>query len=185
MNQLLKDAIYPVVGIWDADVLLSEQQVLAAIECINKGAIMCFPYDGNFCLLGELASKAVRSDTEILQQYQNQPFTRQPSVGGAFLVNKEKYLAAGGENECFYGWGYEDTERVKRMEILDFPIARAKNPIFHLHHSGFAMDENQAANIRYNLRVFLYICSKNKPELSEIIKNRTDMFSYLNSQTPI
>lgn len=35
-----------------------------------------------------------------------------PSVGGAFLVNRKVYLKAGGENEHFYGWGPEDTERV-------------------------------------------------------------------------
>lgn len=28
-----------------------------------------------------------------------------PSVGGAFIVNKQRYLKGGGENENFYGWG--------------------------------------------------------------------------------
>lgn len=56
-----------------------------------------------------------------------------PSVGGAFLVNKTKYLETGGENEGFYGWGPEDVERVKRLEILELPIARTKGALY-IHH---------------------------------------------------
>ena len=44
------------------------------------------------------------------------------SVGGAFLVNKNVYIKYGGENQHFYGWGPEDAERCKRMEILGLPI---------------------------------------------------------------
>ena len=40
------------------------------------------------------------------------------------------YLRAGGENEAFYGWGPEDAERVKRLEILDHSFAS------HLFESG-------------------------------------------------
>ena len=56
------------------------------------------------------------------------------SVGGAFIVNKEKYLNAGGENENFYGWGLEDCERVKRMEILNLQVHRSIGSLFHLWH---------------------------------------------------
>jgi hypothetical protein len=56
------------------------------------------------------------------------------SVGGAFIVNKQRYLKGGGENENFYGWGPEDAERLKRMEILEEPTQRIEGPLFHLHH---------------------------------------------------
>lgn len=177
LNQLLKDTIYPIVGIWDADVLLPEQQVIASIDCINRGVTMCFPYDGNFCMLGELTSKEVRLNTNILQQYQNQRFTRQPSVGGAFLVNKEKYLNIGGENEGFYGWGPEDVERVKRMEILELAIERVQGPLFHLYHTRATNLDNR----QHNQIVLLNTCKMHKIELINALKNHTGFFSYLDN----
>lgn len=55
-------------------------------------------------------------------------------VGEAFLVHKDYYMEAGGENEHFYGWGMEDMERVKRIEILGLPVSRASGSIYHMFH---------------------------------------------------
>lgn len=176
LNLLLKDAIYPIVGVWDADVLLPEQQVISAIECINKGAIMCFPYDGNFCFIGEMESKAVRTNIENLQYNQNLYWKGKPSVGGAFLVNKEQYLNVGGENEGFYGWGHEDVERVKRLEILDLPIKRVHGPLFHLYHTSTIYLEGY----QHNQKVLLNTCKMEKEELIYVLKNHIGVFSYLN-----
>lgn len=185
LNILLKNAQHSIVGIWDTDIIASEAQLIEAIQFIKNGYIMSFPYNGHVLFLDKQESILIRNNEAKINNSLGRMLMGRPSMGGAFFVNKENYLAAGGENECFYGWGYEDTERVKRMEILGYLIARAKNPIFHLHHSGFIIDENQVANIRYNLRVFLYVCSKNKQELSKIIKNQTDMFSYLSNDVSI
>ena len=73
------------------------------------------------------------------------------SVGGAFLVNKEFYLYAGGENENFYGWGPEDAERVKRLEIFNMSIYFTPGELFHLWHpvgknSCFANHEVERKN---------------------------------------
>ena len=89
-----------------------------------------------------------------------------PSVGGAFLVNRVAYLRAGGENEAFYGWGPEDAERVKRLEILELPIARVKGPLYHLDHprginSGFDMGERD----KRNLEALLATCRRSKAEM--------------------
>ena len=56
------------------------------------------------------------------------------SCGGAFFVNRSVYVQAGGENEHFYGWGPEDLERVKRMEILGYSVTRIKGDLYHLYH---------------------------------------------------
>jgi predicted glycosyltransferase involved in capsule biosynthesis len=58
------------------------------------------------------------------------------SKGGAFLADRNKYLEAGGENENFLGWGPEDFERVKRMEILHQTVHFAKGPLFHYGIQG-------------------------------------------------
>lgn len=180
LNILLRSAKYSIVGIWDTDIIASEMQIKEAIKFIKDGCVLSFPYNGNVLFLDKEESALIRNSLVEVSCKLGKRLMGRPSMGGAFFVNREKYMAAGGENECFYGWGYEDTERIKRLEILDLPIARAKNPIFHLYHSR-VVDEYQEQNIIYNLKVFLYVCNKDKQNLSEIIDTRTDMFSYLNN----
>ena len=88
------------------------------------------------------------------------------AVGGAFIVNKEVYLQAGGENEHFYGWSHEDSERVKRMQILDLPIFRAQGPLFHLYHprkenSWYGSEDLELRS----QKEFLRICGMTQVEL--------------------
>ena len=109
---------------------------------------------------------------------------RRPSVGGAFLVDKEKYLLAGGENEGFYGWGPEDIERVKRLEILGHFIGRVKGPCYHLYHPRVAeTGVNHGERTIQNQKVLLDTCNKTKEELTSSIKNHIGVFSYMKSWT--
>jgi hypothetical protein len=106
---------------------------------------------------------------------------KRPSVGGAFLVNKEKYLLAGGENENFYGWGPEDVERVKRMEILEYPIPRSKGSCYHLYHPRILeTGVNKEELLTHNQKMLLNTCNKTKEELALLINNHAGIFSYLN-----
>lgn len=98
------------------------------------------------------------------------------------LVNKTKYLEAGGENEGFYGWGPEDAERVKRLEILELPIARTKGLLYHLHHErkpDIGVDNRKKA--QHNQKVLLNTCRQSKEELTKALKCHTGIFSYLDN----
>jgi predicted glycosyltransferase involved in capsule biosynthesis len=55
-------------------------------------------------------------------------------VGGAYIVKKDEFLNAGGEDENIRGWGCEDTERVKNLEVRDKNIHYSTGPLFHLWH---------------------------------------------------
>ena len=133
LNQLLLAALHPIAGIWDTDVIILRAQLMAAVEQIRLGSVMSFPYDGRFIFLNKKESLAVREDVSVLQKMKIS-YGGRPSVGGAFLVDRDKYLEAGGENERFYGWGPEDAERVKRLEILELPVSRVGGALFHLYH---------------------------------------------------
>lgn len=165
LNRLLLDARHPVAGVWDTDVIISPDQLQAAVEQIRLGSVMCFPYDGRFIFLNKEQSLVVRQDPSVLQKM-DISYSMRPSVGGAFLVDRENYLAAGGENERFYGWGPEDAERVKRLEILELPISRVEGPLFHLYHprgmnSGFDGGERD----KQNLQALIDTCRMTKEEL--------------------
>lgn len=171
LNLLLRNARYPIVGVWDADVIIPEKQLLQAINIVYKGYVMCFPYDGDFRFLNAEESKAVRNDMEILGKNQGARLLGRPSVGGAFVVNRDQYLAVGGENEGFYGWGPEDAERVKRMEILELPVARVNGSLYHLYHRQTPdVGINDEKRRQYNQKVLLHICRMDRLELSKYIE---------------
>lgn len=124
LNRLMQEAEGAIVGIWDTDVLLPKEQILEAVDAIRKGnAVMSFPYDGRFYMLPQedslLLKKREMNMEECCQKIYEYVLAHGPnSVGGAFWVNKNVYIKYGGENQHFYGWGPEDAERCKRMEIL-------------------------------------------------------------------
>jgi len=85
-------------------------------------------------------------------------------------VNKERYLTAGGENENFYGWGPEDTERRERISNLRLKISRVAGCSYHLHHprgvnSYFSSRERAIES----LREYFKICRMDQHELEEYI----------------
>ena len=163
LNMLLKEASSDIVGIWDTDIALGKGQIQDAIAQIKSGkAVMSFPYDGRFFMLPEEQTEefAKGGSFESLQK-----------VVSSSLVNRRQYLQAGGENEHFYGWGPEDAERVKRMEILGLPVYRAKGPLFHLYHprkenSWYGSEELELQNREELLKV----CSMTREELQSYIR---------------
>lgn len=182
LNELLREAQHSIVGIWDADVLIPEAQLIAAVWHVLGGCVLCFPYNGKFRFLEKERSNAIRKDMDELQAGEGYCLLGRPSVGGAFLVNKTKYLEAGGENEGFYGWGPEDAERVKRLEILELPIARTKGLLYHLHHErkpDIGVDNRKKA--QHNQKVLLNTCRQSKEELTKALKCHTGIFSYLDN----
>lgn len=171
INRLLNLAQTPFVGVWDTDVILSKESIMEAVTQVEEGAVMSLPYDGTFLFLSEVASERVRRDPES-------PFSEggrgalegmslaRPSVGGAYIVDKDRYLQLGGENEHFYGWGPEDAERVKRVENLGGKVSRAQGALYHLYHprgvnSTLGEDERALAN----LSEFSKVCSMTSSEL--------------------
>lgn len=184
LNLLLINAEYPIVGVWDTDIIVQQTQLTEAIEMIENGNVMSFPYDGEFRLLNNEDSILIRNGSEVLSLSSGISLMKRPSVGGAFLVNKERYLLAGGENEGFYGWGPEDVERVKRMEILEHPIGRVKGPCYHLYHPRIVETGiNHEKRSTQNQRALLDTCNKTKEELTSSIKNYLGVFSYIKKWT--
>lgn len=177
LNWLIRKASSSVVGVWDTDVIAPECQIREAVDKIRSGeVIMAFPYDGRFYTLSSKDSSKVKDEQAydfLYAEIENQVLMHGPhSVGGAFLVNKGKYLQAGGENENFYGWGPEDAERVKRMEILGYGVYFASGPLFHLYHprkenSWFGSREVEIQN----RSEFVKVCSMEQKHLWEYVES--------------
>ncbi|SMO70819.1 N-terminal domain of galactosyltransferase [Saccharicrinis carchari] len=180
LNKLLKMSETDKVGIWDTDVILNAKQIKDGINAINNGITLCYPYDGRFLFLGAKQSNQVRYNMTSFLNLTDENTTDvptalgRPSVGGAFIVNKDRYLQAGGENENFYGWGPEDAERLKRMEILQEPIARIKGPLFHLYHPrGINSACGYTERDKNNVNELIKVCSMKTAEMHDYIDTWT------------
>lgn len=174
LNDMLVKVDSSIVGIWDTDICVSNEQIQAAVCAIQEnGYVMSFPYDGHCCNLSSEDSEHLKTDPFYDVQNQNRLFSVN-TYGGAFLVNRKTYLMAGGENESFYGWGPEDMERIKRMEILGLPIFRSQGALYHLYHprgknSGYIYKDIEI----HNRKTFLKVCSLSPEELWRSFENKS------------
>lgn len=177
LNRLLRETECEIAGIWDTDVMLREDQLREATEAVQTGqAAMSFPYEGPFHMVSSDVSDAFRKEKSFTlleaSVASGTDVSLPHSVGGAFFVNRKVYLQSGGENEHFYGWGPEDVERVKRMEILGLPVYRATGPLFHLYHPRKENSWHYTEEIeRKNRMEFLKVCAMTRVELRQYIRS--------------
>ena len=164
------------LGVWDTDVVVSPTQIMRSVEALrNMEAQFVIPYDGRFVWInssnrGEFLKN--RSIRFLESEIDNSDILGTHSVGGGFLVERKSYLAAGGENENFKGWGAEDVERVKRMEILGCSVLYVDGPMYHLHHerginSIYPSEESE----KEMLRELLKVCAMNKVDLEGYVES--------------
>lgn len=178
LNELLREADTLIVGIWDTDVIVPNDQIDCSIADIRNGkAVMSFPYNGHFNMCSMEDSFVFRDSRLIVflkEKEHSACFIH--SVGGAFLVHKDLYLEAGGENEHFYGWGMEDMERVKRMEILGLPVSRISGALYHLFHYRYENSRFYSLRLEEESRKeFLKVCSMCKDQLKHYIQTWKDV----------
>lgn len=173
INKLLNEACTEIVAVWDADVLVAYSQVYEAVENIQKGCTIAYPYNGEYVMLSDRESSIARQgfDVEYLGSRKLKSVFGRPFCGGVFLVHRQRYLQCGGENEHFTCWGPEDAERLRRVRILGHSAKWTQNgQAYHLYHprgknSDFYSEED-AVRLR---KEFAKVCSMEKEELQEYI----------------
>lgn len=165
-NQMISMADTPYVAIWDADAISAPEQVIEAANKLRTGgAVMSYPYDGRFYSCDKMTVDLfkISEDVEVLNKHipVMQLMHGYHSAGGVFMVDKDKYVKAGGENENIFGWGLEDAERLKRMETLSLPVCYSKGPLFHLWHpAGKNSRFTNTGNEKHNRRELQKTCKK-------------------------
>lgn len=139
INVLCSETQTPYLGVWDADVIAPVAQVERGLQLLRSGeADMVFPFDGHCYDVNQAVKQeyGMNRQEEVLFSHIGEfgLIWSHFSCGGAFMVNRAAYIAAGGENERFYCWGPEDVERYKRWEIGGYRTLRTDGPLFHLSH---------------------------------------------------
>lgn len=167
INQLIHLAETKFVAVWDVDVIVPVCQIISSVAKLRSDlAFLILPYDGRALLTDKYFADLFKKtgDIEVFMKLRpGMPLMYgYHSTGGAFLTNKDRYISIGGENEKFYGWGPEDAERLKRLEIMNLSVQYTPGPLFHLWHprgktSWYADKKNEIQN----RREFIETCKKN------------------------
>jgi len=138
LNDMAEASETPFIANWDADVIISPAQILAAVEALRAGADMVFPYDGRFARMNRTEWWPRVHGARDIGIVQDTPFKgRTPdhnSVGGAVMWNKDSFVDGGMENENFISFGPEDCERHDRFKALGYDIRRVRGSLFHMNH---------------------------------------------------
>lgn len=171
INTLLRMATTDVVSVWDADIVTPFKQIEEAYHYIvDDDYVLSYPYDGKYVMLTESESEKLISGSDIsrLESKKLHSYFGRPFCGGAYFVQRQCYLSMGGENEHFTGWGPEDVERQKRIEIMGHKIGWIKHgTAYHLNHPRGKFSRLHVCKMREEL---IKVCSMDKIELMEYVK---------------
>lgn len=171
INEELRLVTTPNAAIIDSDVVIPIPQLFMANNILTEtDACMVLPYDGRFVGLDQYFSDKFRGSTNIdsllIVDGEQHLMFGFVSVGGAFMVNVERYKRLGWENENFPGWGPEDFERVNRLSILGYNPIRITGKIYHLDHPRGVNSSNGYEPITLaTKREFCKVCSMMPDEL--------------------
>lgn len=132
-NLAVRQARGSVVVLHDADTFATKENLLAAVEKARVYGGLVLPYN----YYGGLSQK----DSEtLIKNPDKKPRSFKPeevnfeSIGGIWVIDKLAWWRAGGMDERFRGWGYEDNAFYVASETMNDPTIRIKGDIFHLWH---------------------------------------------------
>lgn len=173
INEMVRMSSTPIFCNYDTDVLMAPMQILTAVQMLRDGkADFVYPYKYQFIRVPKRHHGQLKNDLFIFapQPVGDETEVR-PSVGGAVLFNKEKFLANGAENEKFVSFGPEDVERYERFIRLNLRNKRVRGPLYHLNH--FVGVNSSQKNPFYQDGVYELIKQRemNNDELKEYVKS--------------
>ena len=170
LNEMTMVADTKIIANYDADVILEPFQYVHTQQLINEKDIdMVMAYQGPCLDIPKEQFHLVEED-RIREIDPKQCTLMNPmSVGGAVFHNKEKYLEAGLENERFVSWGYEDNERVLRLQKLGQKLARTHGYCWHLTHSRDMNGWFDNPYIQQNKDEYAKIQNLNEADLKEYV----------------
>ncbi|CAO3451130.1 hypothetical protein [Azospirillum argentinense] len=138
LNRMVEAAETPIVALHDTDVVVDPVQYALARDAVRRGAAMAFPYNGLFFwILGREVHRFghTLSAAPLNAVCPRFPLMHRDSPGGGAFFDRAALLAAGGYNERFVSWGYEDDEIVERLRRLGLRVERVPGPLYHLEHA--------------------------------------------------
>jgi predicted glycosyltransferase involved in capsule biosynthesis len=150
-NNAFANSFGDVVVLADADTVVPDRQSIeAAVELAEEGHWV-LPY--------EVYYNAAEADTALLLDRRPSLDIAEPaqwefrltdSISGVIVLPRAAYEAAGGYDERFVGWGFEDRAFADALNTLWGPCRRLPGFVVHLWHPVGARDAFGNPSIRDN-----------------------------------
>ena len=160
-NEAVRLAGSGVVVLCDADTLPEEHALTAAIEGAAQDGRLHLPYTRYRALSpeGTLAvyARGVHPGDAPVEDESRRP------IGGVWVISTDAWWRAGGMDETFKGWGFEDDSFFTAANVLLGQTVRHEGTITHLHHKPAA--NLQSPEYRRNRARFQqYVRARRSPE---------------------
>jgi hypothetical protein len=146
----------------DADSLVPGRQILEAVVQARRAPGLVYAFD-LYCRLSAGASAGVRdaigdgAPVGLMSVGVEEELVNAPSAG-CVAISAQEFAEAGGFDQRFVGWGYEDVEFAQRC-AKRFPVRRVSGPLYHLWHGGRRPDDAPAdtdpVQVERNRRLWL------------------------------
>lgn len=130
-NRGVNQADAGVVVICDADTIPDREPLLEAIEEAGRDGLLHLPYT-QYRALSPAGTAAALSGTPLAECAIE--ITGDDSQGGVLVMDAEAWNGAGGMDERFTGWGFEDTAFYMAARTLCGDVVRHEGNIHHLWH---------------------------------------------------
>ena len=139
INEMLHMSDTPVIANYDGDVLFKPETYTKAVEMIDDGYDIVYPYG-----FGEYQKQVFADDNDVSEFLSNdfdfdildkKSKMYDAQYGHVQFLNRTSYIDAGMENENFRGSSPEDKERHFRFEKLGYKVGRIDDQVYHLEHS--------------------------------------------------
>ena len=189
INEMLHMSDTPVIGNYDGDVLFKPETYIKAVEMIDDGYDIVYPYG-----FGEYQKQVFADDNDVSEFLSNdfdfgildkKSKMYDAQYGHVQFLNRKSYIDAGMENENFRGSSPEDKERYYRFEKLGYKVGRIDDQVYHLEHSrGRNSWPNSVQGNPYmqeNFEVWEKINKMNTQELWDYYSSQEYLKKYVSS----
>ena len=186
LNEMITMCDTEIVVNYDGDVLLKPETCLKAVEAINDGCEMVYPYG-----FGNYQKQVFANDDDVsdfisndfdFSILDNKSKMYDAQYGHVQFIKRWAYYAVGLENENFRGSSPEDKERFYRFEKLGYRIGRIDDEVYHLEHSrgpnSWPNSVQGNPYMRENFQVWETIQKMDRLELMDYYSNQEYVKKY-------
>lgn len=122
--RVAEQAGWQAVAIHDADMTVPVPAIQEAAEMSVKKQAVVYPYT---------EYRALDHEGDVFKRTKNSP-------GGILVCPPHVWWLVGGMNESYTGWGWEDTDMVRRLKAANIPTFRLPHTAIHYHHEQHQPD---------------------------------------------
>ena len=186
-NEGAKKAKHNILCFLDCDTFVSEESIYKSFTLAQKDNNVIIGYNGVAIYLTLKAKNKISKLTyekllsflpedfkpELNNSNDNYNVANTQAVGGCLVMNKKCFKDIGGYNPNFKNWGYEDTEIVRRANLIKKNVlsVNSKNPyLFHLPHDDDKAPRNAHEYYHDNEQDYYKVIAMGYENLKEYIK---------------